>query len=332
MDSILRVAQKYNLIVVEDAAQAILSEYKGRKLGSIGHLACLSFHETKNIQSGEGGALLINDINFIERAEIIREKGTNRSQFFRGQVDKYTWYDVGSSFLPSEITAAFLWAQLEKCEEEQNQLKQEEKQIELRKYKETCFDDSKFINIKFKTHGKSMYRCYVTAYKYTQYFETAKKCGFGLTIHGERGSGKTYLTACIANELLDKNYSVYMTSLSNLFNLMSKNYGEFKQDILNKIETVDLLIIDDVGTERNSPTDMSLMFEIFNKRDVSGKPLIITTNLKLDEFTKNSNQDYRRAYERILSKTTNVLSDMPNMRLSLAEDAKTQFNKFLKGE
>ncbi len=117
MDSILRVAQKYNLIVVEDAAQAILSEYKGRKLGSIGHLACLSFHETKNIQSGEGGALLINDINFIERAEIIREKGTNRSQFFRGQVDKYTWYDVGSSFLPSEITAAFLWAQLEKCEE-----------------------------------------------------------------------------------------------------------------------------------------------------------------------------------------------------------------------
>ena len=105
-----------------------------------------------------------------------------------------------------------------------------------------------------------------------------------------------------------------------------------KQDILKKIEAVDLLIIDDVGTERNSPTDMALMFEVFNKRDVSGKPLIITTNLKLDEFTKNSNQDYRRAYERILSKTTNVLSDMPNMRLSLAEDAKEQFNKFLKGE
>jgi len=222
--------------------------------------------------------------------------------------------------------------QMGKCEEEQNELKKEEKQIELRRYKETCFDDSKFINIKFKTHGKSMYRCYVTAYKYTQYFETAKKCGFGLTIHGERGSGKTYLTACIANELLDKNYSVYMTSLSNLFNLMSKNYGEHKQDVLKKIETVDLLIIDDVGTERNSPTDMGLMFEVFNKRDVSGKPLIITTNLKLDEFTKNPNQDYRRAYERILSKTTNVLSDMPNMRLSLAEDAKTQFNKFLKGE
>lgn len=117
MDSIMKIAQNYNLTVVEDAAQAILSEYKGRKLGSIGHLACLSFHETKNIQSGEGGALLINDIKFIERAEIIREKGTNRSQFFRGQVDKYTWYDVGSSFLPSEITAAFLWAQLEKCDE-----------------------------------------------------------------------------------------------------------------------------------------------------------------------------------------------------------------------
>lgn len=113
MDSIMNIANNYNLVVVEDAAQAILSEYKGQKLGSIGHLACLSFHETKNIQCGEGGALLINDPKFIERAEIVREKGTNRSQFFRGQVNKYTWYDLGSSFLPSEITAAFLYGQLE---------------------------------------------------------------------------------------------------------------------------------------------------------------------------------------------------------------------------
>jgi dTDP-4-amino-4,6-dideoxygalactose transaminase len=112
MDTILAIARKHGLPVVEDAAQGILSTYKGRALGSIGQLGALSFHETKNVISGEGGALLINDERFIERAEIIREKGTNRSKFFRGQVDKYTWADVGSSFLPSEILAAFLAAQL----------------------------------------------------------------------------------------------------------------------------------------------------------------------------------------------------------------------------
>ena len=113
MDYIMEIAKKYNLIVIEDSAQALLSSYKGKKLGSIGHLGCLSFHETKNIQCGEGGALLINDETLISRAEIIREKGTNRSQFYRGQVDKYTWKDIGSSFLPSEISAAFLYSQLE---------------------------------------------------------------------------------------------------------------------------------------------------------------------------------------------------------------------------
>ena len=113
MDVIMSLANKYNLFVIEDAAQAINSSYKGKKLGSIGNLGCLSFHETKNIQCGEGGALLINDETLISRAEIIREKGTNRSQFYRGQVDKYTWQDIGSSFLPSEISAAFLFSQLE---------------------------------------------------------------------------------------------------------------------------------------------------------------------------------------------------------------------------
>ncbi|MEK7990292.1 MAG: dTDP-4-amino-4,6-dideoxygalactose transaminase [Thiotrichaceae bacterium] len=116
MDMIMRIAQKYNLYVIEDAAQAILSEYNDKKLGSIGHLGCLSFHETKNVISGEGGALLINDESLIERAEIIREKGTNRSQFFREEVDKYTWVDIGSSYLPSELVAAFLYAQLEHAE------------------------------------------------------------------------------------------------------------------------------------------------------------------------------------------------------------------------
>ncbi|MEY4769146.1 MAG: dTDP-4-amino-4,6-dideoxygalactose transaminase, partial [Pseudomonadota bacterium] len=113
METILAIAKKYQLWVIEDAAQAILSTYFQRPLGSIGHLGCLSFHETKNIISGEGGALLINNPELIQRAEIIREKGTNRSQFFRGQVDKYTWCDLGSSYLPSELIAAFLAAQLE---------------------------------------------------------------------------------------------------------------------------------------------------------------------------------------------------------------------------
>ncbi|HOS46625.1 MAG TPA: dTDP-4-amino-4,6-dideoxygalactose transaminase [Paludibacter sp.] len=116
MEKIMAIAEKHKLYVIEDAAQGLLSCYKDRPLGSIGHLGCLSFHETKNIISGEGGALLINDPEFIERAEIIWEKGTNRSQFFRGQVDKYTWVDIGSSFLPSELIASFLYAQLEEAE------------------------------------------------------------------------------------------------------------------------------------------------------------------------------------------------------------------------
>jgi len=117
MDAIMAIADKHGLFVVEDAAQGLMASYKGRPLGSIGHLGCLSFHDTKNVISGEGGALLVNDDRFAERAEIMRDKGTNRSQFFRGEVDKYTWVDLGSSFLPSEITAAFLWSQL-RCAEE----------------------------------------------------------------------------------------------------------------------------------------------------------------------------------------------------------------------
>lgn len=116
MDVIMEIAQRHGLLVIEDAAQGIMSTYKGRPLGSIGHLGTYSFHETKNIISGEGGALLINDERFAGRAEIIREKGTNRSQFFRGQVDKYTWVDIGSSYLPGEVIAAFLRAQMEEAD------------------------------------------------------------------------------------------------------------------------------------------------------------------------------------------------------------------------
>lgn len=113
MDAILEIARRHGLLVIEDAAQGIGSKYKGKALGSIGHLGALSFHETKNIISGEGGALLINEKRFEERAEIIREKGTNRIRFQQGKVDKYTWVDIGSSYLPSELIAAFLWAQFE---------------------------------------------------------------------------------------------------------------------------------------------------------------------------------------------------------------------------
>jgi dTDP-4-amino-4,6-dideoxygalactose transaminase len=117
MDAIMEIAGRRGIVVIEDAAQALLSQYKDQCIGVHGQMICLSFHETKNIISGEGGALLINDPGVIERAEIIREKGTNRSQYFRGQVDKYTWVDVGSSYLPSDILAAFLYAQMENAEQ-----------------------------------------------------------------------------------------------------------------------------------------------------------------------------------------------------------------------
>ena len=117
MDTIMAIARKHRLLVIEDAAQAVMSSYKGRALGTIGDFGCYSFHETKNYSMGEGGAILINTPEYVERAEILREKGTDRARFFRGQVDKYTWVDLGDSFLPSELNAAYLWAQLEMADE-----------------------------------------------------------------------------------------------------------------------------------------------------------------------------------------------------------------------
>ena len=116
LDTIMDIARKHHLLVIEDAAQGVMSSYKGKALGTIGDYGCYSFHETKNYSMGEGGALLIKDPDMIERAEIVREKGTNRSKFFRGQIDKYTWVDAGSSYLPSELNAAYLWAQLEQAD------------------------------------------------------------------------------------------------------------------------------------------------------------------------------------------------------------------------
>lgn len=117
MDTIMEIANRYNLIVVEDAAQGVMSTYKGKALGTFGDFGCYSFHETKNYSMGEGGAILVNNVNYIEQAEILREKGTNRSKFYRGQVDKYTWVDFGDSYLQSDLNAAYLWAQLEKADE-----------------------------------------------------------------------------------------------------------------------------------------------------------------------------------------------------------------------
>ncbi|MBR6839619.1 MAG: dTDP-4-amino-4,6-dideoxygalactose transaminase [Oscillospiraceae bacterium] len=117
MDTVMDIARRHGLLVVEDAAQGVMSSYKGKALGTIGDFGCYSFHETKNYSMGEGGAVLVNNPAYVERAEILREKGTNRSKFFRGQVDKYTWVDIGDSFLPSELNAAYLWAQLEMADE-----------------------------------------------------------------------------------------------------------------------------------------------------------------------------------------------------------------------
>lgn len=163
MDKIMEIAEKYNLKVVEDAAQGIMSSYKGKPLGTIGDYGCFSFHETKNYSMGEGGALLIKDPKMAEEAEIIREKGTNRSKFFRGQIDKYTWVNVGSSYLPSELNAAYLWAQLEKADEINNyrldlwnqyyeQLKPltEEGLIELPTIPEGCVHNAHMFYIKAK--------------------------------------------------------------------------------------------------------------------------------------------------------------------------------------
>ena len=120
MDTIMDIAKRHNLMVVEDAAQGVMSTYKGKALGTIGDFGCYSFHETKNYSMGEGGALVINNPKYNERAEILREKGTNRSKFFRGQVDKYTWVDFGDSYLPSDMNAAYLWAQMERADDINN--------------------------------------------------------------------------------------------------------------------------------------------------------------------------------------------------------------------
>ena len=159
----MEIAKRYGLKVVEDAAQGVMSTYKGKALGTIGDFGCYSFHETKNYSMGEGGALVINNPEYNERAEILREKGTNRAKFFRGQVDKYTWVDYGSSYLPSDMNAAYLWAQLEQADEINqdrmdtwnyyyNELKylQEKGMVELPVIPEECIHNAHMFYVKLK--------------------------------------------------------------------------------------------------------------------------------------------------------------------------------------
>ncbi|MGF0066303.1 dTDP-4-amino-4,6-dideoxygalactose transaminase [Lachnospiraceae bacterium SGI.085] len=163
MDAIMEIAKRHNLMVVEDAAQGVMSTYKGRALGTIGDFGCYSFHETKNYSMGEGGAIVINNPDYIERAEILREKGTNRAQFFRGQVAKYNWVDFGDSYLQSDLNAAYLWAQLEKADEINNnrletwntyneafKVLEEKKIVELPSIPEHCVHNAHMYYIKCK--------------------------------------------------------------------------------------------------------------------------------------------------------------------------------------
>lgn len=185
MEKIMKLASKYQLYVVEDAAQAIDSYFLDRPLGSIGHLSCFSFHETKNIMAGEGGMLVINDKQFNERAEIIWEKGTNRSAFFRGEVDKYTWIDIGSSFLPSDIIAAFLFAQLENLDEIQRKRRQIwETYFKGLKY----LEEDELIRLpvipRYATNNAHMfYMVCKSLGQRTALIETLKKCGVNAIFH-----------------------------------------------------------------------------------------------------------------------------------------------------
>ena len=190
MDAIMDIANRHGLIVVEDAAQAIDSFYTGRDgvrraLGSIGHFGCFSFHETKNIISGEGGMLAINDKGFVKRAEVVWEKGTNRSQFYRGEVDKYGWVDVGSSFLPSEIVAAFLWAQLECLDTIQERRKRiwERYHDGLRQIRDKGIVELPKIP-PYATNNAHMFYCmFPSLAARTGFIRKMKECGIGCVFH-----------------------------------------------------------------------------------------------------------------------------------------------------
>lgn len=244
MDTIMEIARRHRLLVVEDAAQGVMSTYHGKPLGTIGDFGCYSFHETKNYSMGEGGALLIRDPKYNERAEILREKGTNRSKFYRGQVDKYTWVDFGDSYLPSELNAAYLWAQLEKADEiNKNRLKtwntyyeafqglEKAGKLELPRVPDGCVHNAHMFYVKLKNLEER-----------TCFIEYMKKQGIGCVFHyiplHSAPTGLKYGRLHGADE--------YTTKESERLVRLPMYYGMLGQDIdrvINEVNTFCQIVI-----------------------------------------------------------------------------------------
>ena len=218
-----------------------------------------------------------------------------------------------------------------KVEEEENKHRQIQQEYINKRKIDNCFEDKSLKSKKFETTEKGTI-IYKIAYNYSKKFEDMLKNNMGLILHGERGTGKTHISACIANSVLNQSYSVYMTKLSVLISKMQENYNENKLHLLNKIGDVDLFILDDMGTERHTETAMELIFDIIDKRYLSKKPIIISTNLTQDEFTNNENMQYRRIFDRIIENCTFVKSDIKNQRADKATVNKMDLLKILKGE
>ena len=218
-----------------------------------------------------------------------------------------------------------------KVEEEENRHKQIQQEYINKQKSDSCFDDKSLKTKVFETTEKGTI-IYKIAYNYAKKFEDMIKNNMGLILHGERGTGKTHISACIANSVLSQSYSVYMTKLSVLMSKMQENYSENKLHLLNKINDVDLFILDDMGTERHTETAMELIFDIIDKRYLSKKPIIISTNLTQDEFTSNENTQYRRIFDRAIENCTFVKSDIKNQRADKAAINKMDLLKILKGE
>lgn len=253
MDKIMSLATRYSLFIVEDAAQAIESTYKGQPLGSIGHLAAFSFHETKNVISGEGGLLAINDSRFIDRAEIIWEKGTNRAEFFRGDSNKYEWKDMGSSFLPSEITAAFLWAQLENLEAIQ------QKRIEIWHRYHGALKSWALLNgitqpaiPDYATNNAHMYYlCFKNLRDRQKVINALKKKGIQavshyLSLHKSSFCKKNYM--CDRNLFMSDRYTDRLLRLPLFYELT-----ESEQDII--IETLKAIDLNTIKISKTSSTE-----------------------------------------------------------------------------
>lgn len=234
MDKIMSIAQKYNLKVIEDAAQGVMSTYKNKFLGTIGDFGCYSFHETKNYSMGEGGAIVINNSDYNERAEILREKGTNRSKFYRGQIDKYTWVDVGDSYLPSEINAAYLYAQLLRADEINNNrleswqfyydnLKPLADKIELPKIPAECKHNAHMFYIKLKDLAER-----------TKFISYMKNNGIGCVFHyvplHSAPAGKKYCRF--------HGEDIFTTRESDRLVRLPMYYGMDKNDLVHVVDTV----------------------------------------------------------------------------------------------